>query len=145
MAEDIEDRISIPLVHIADTVGEKLNLMKLEKVGLLGTKFTMEQDFYKGRILSKYGVEVIVPEEEDRKVVHDIIYGELVKGVFTDSSRYKYIEIIKRLISNGAEGIILGCTEIPLLIKQKDSSVPIFDTTSIHANKAVEIALTIKP
>jgi aspartate racemase len=144
MADDIEAKISIPLVHIADSVGEQLKLQNIKKVALLGTKFTMEQDFYKGRISRKFEVEVIVPDEADRKVVHNIIYGELVKGVITDNSRDKYKEVIGRLASEGAEGVILGCTEIPLLIKKGDSSIPIFDSMSIHANRAVELSLKEK-
>jgi aspartate racemase len=115
--------------------------MRLKKVALLGTRFTMSQDFYKGRIKDKYGIDVIVPNEEDKNVIHDVIYKELVKGIFKESSKKKYIEIIQKLIEQGAEGIILGCTEIPLLIKQQDVNIPIFDTASIHARAAVKYAL----
>jgi aspartate racemase len=141
MADDVQNKISIPLLHIADTVSTEIVGMGLKKVALLGTRFTMEQDFYKGRIKDKYGIDVIVPNEEDKKVIHDVIYKELVKGIFKESSKKKYIEIIQKLIEQGAEGIILGCTEIPLLIKQQDVNIPIFDTASIHARAAVKYAL----
>lgn len=144
MAEDIEEKISIPLVHIADAVGEQLKLLSMTKVALLGTKFTMEQDFYKERISKNFNVEVIIPEIADRHVIHNIIYDELIKGIIADNSRNKYKEIIERLASEGAEGVILGCTEIPLLIKQEDSSIQIFDSMTIHAHKAIEISLNKK-
>lgn len=113
----------------------------LKKVGLLGTKFTMEQDFYKKVLKDKFNIDVIIPEEADREVVHKIIYEELCKGILNDTSREKYKEIISKLQAKGAEGVVLGCTEIPLLIKQKDVSVPVFDTTTIHGVSAVEFAI----
>lgn len=141
MAKEVQSSINIPLLHIADATGEQVKLKRLKKVGLLGTRFTMEQDFYKGRIFKKYGIEVIVPSEVDQVTIHNIIYNELVQGTITLESKSEYVEIIQRLIGKGAEGIILGCTEIPMLIKQDDIDVPIFDTTAIHAKSAIEFAL----
>lgn len=144
MADDIEKKISIPLLHIADAAAEKVKEKGLNKIGLLGTKFTMEEDFYKARMNQKYGLNVIIPESEDRKLINEVIFDELCVGVVNDSSKKKYLEIIQSLIKEGAEGIVLGCTEIPLLIKQEDVEVPIFDTTEIHAKKAVIYALEEK-
>lgn len=141
MAGDIEKNISIPLLHIADATAFAIKNQKLKKVALLGTKFTMEQDFYKGRLKEKHNLDVLIPDNEDRDLVHKIIYNELCLGNIKSSSKNEYIRIINKLVENGAEGIILGCTEIPLLIKQNDVSVPIFDTTSIHAEMAVDQAL----
>jgi aspartate racemase len=141
MAADIERATSIPLVHIADPTAEKIKAQGLTKVGLLGTAFTMEQDFYKGRLASRHGLEVLTPDDADRKTVHNIIYQELVVGQVRDASREKYRAVIQRLVERGAEAIILGCTEIMLLIGQEDSPVPVFDTTLLHAEAAVERAL----
>ncbi len=141
MAEDIEANISIPLVHIADAVSEEIKKSGLKKVGLLGTKFTMEQDFYRSRIEKKFNIKVIIPNDYERQIVHDIIYNELVVGRIIESSKEELKKIIKNLELNGAEGIILGCTEIPLLIKQENCDIPIFDTTTIHAKAAVVMAL----
>ena len=141
MAPDIEKNISIPIVHIADATAEVIKSKKLKKVALLGTRFTMEQDFYKGRLIEKYGIEVVIPEGNDLEQVHNIIYNELVLGDIKQSSKEIYKQVIKRLVERGAEGVILGCTEIPLLIQQEDCSVPVFDTTQIHAEKTVEFAL----
>jgi len=141
MAADIERTTSIPLVHIADPTAEKIKAQGLSKVGLLGTAFTMEQDFYKGRLASRHGLEVLTPDDADRKTVHDIIYQELVVGQVRDASREKYRAVIQRLVERGAEAIILGCTEIMLLIGQEDSPVPVFDTTRLHAEAAVDWAL----
>jgi aspartate racemase len=141
MVPDIEKSISIPIVHIADATAEVIKSKKIKKVALLGTRFTMEQDFYKGRLIEKHGIDVVIPEGNDLEQVHSIIYNELVLGEIKPSSKEIYKHIIKRLIERGAEGIILGCTEIPLLIQQNDCSVPVFDTTQIHAEKTVEFAL----
>lgn len=141
MAEDIEKTVKIPLLHIADGTAEEIVAKRITKVGLLGTMFTMEQEFYKGRLKKKYGLEVLVPDAEDRKITHDVIYNELCLGKINQTSKKEYIRIMKNLINKGAEGIILGCTEITLLVNQQDSSVPLFDTTAIHATKAVEYAL----
>lgn len=141
MAADIEKNINIPLIHIVDTVAKEIKKKNLKKVGLLGTKFTMQKDFYKNRLIQKHGIDVIVPDAKDMDTVHDIIYNELVRGIITDNSRDKFKKVISNLHDNGAEGIILGCTEIPLLIKQEDCNITIFDTTKIHAESAVEFAL----
>ena len=141
MAEDIEKEVKIPLIHIADSVGENIIKLNLKKVALLGTKFTMEQDFYKERIRKKFGIEVIIPNESDKNIIHKVIYEELVKGQFKDESRQEYIRIINELVKDGAEGIILGCTEIPLLISKNDVEIPIFDTTKLHSESAVKFAL----
>lgn len=142
MADAITDSVSIPLIHIADPTAKKIKAVGLQKVGLLGTKFTMEQDFYKGRLSEEHGLEVIVPEEADRLLVHRIIYEELVAGQIKTSSRAAYREIIARLVQRGAQAVILGCTEIMLLVSDEDSSVPLFDTTLLHAQAAVDRALS---
>ena len=137
----ILESISIPFLHIAEATGMEIKDHGLKKVALLGTKFTMEKDFYKKYILDNFGVEVIIPNEEERDQVHSIIYGELVQGIIRDESREIYKEIIAKLENQGAEGVILGCTEIPLLISREDVNIQVFDTTTIHAHKAVELAL----
>lgn len=142
MANEVQNAIQIPLLHIADAAAEKVKEKNLKKVGLLGTKYTMEQEFYKGRIKEKYNIDVIIPDTDDeREDVHNVIFDELCLGQIKDESREKYKKIIKNLAKNGAEGIILGCTEIPLLINQKDFAIPIFDTTLIHCISAVDYAL----
>lgn len=141
MASDIEDRVGIKVLHIAEVTGEKIVQKGMKKVGLLGTKFTMEQDFYKKVLKEKFDIDVVIPEEEERKIVHNVIYNELCKGIINDNSKTQYKNIINKLALNGAEGVVLGCTEIPLLIKQADVDIPIFDTTMIHAISAVEYAL----
>lgn len=141
MADQVQASISIPVLHIADTAAAEIQKRGLKTVGLLGTKFTMEQDFYKGRLAEKFGLNVLIPDESDREIVHKVIYNELCLGKTLDASRREYVRIIDALVQRGAEGIVLGCTEIPLLIKQEHVKVPIFDTTSIHARAAVEIAL----
>jgi len=140
MAEEIEASISIPLLHIADVTAERIISSGLKKVGLLGSAFTMEQDFYKGRLIDKYGLEVVIPSQIERKVVDNIIFNELCLGEIKDSSREQIKTIMGNLVDDGAQGIILGCTELPSLIKQKDCSVPLFDTTAIHAKAAAEYA-----
>ncbi|MBM3093538.1 amino acid racemase [Ensifer sp. T173] len=141
MADAISAAVSIPLLHIADPTAEKIKALGLSRVGLLGTAFTMEQDFYKGRLIERHGQDVLVPGEEDRKTVHDIIYKELVVGRVEDASRDAYRQVIQRLVERGAQAIIMGCTEIMLLISQADSPVPVFDTTELHALAAVDRAL----
>jgi aspartate racemase len=141
MAEEVQKSLKIPLLHIADATGETIKKKGLSKIGLLGTKFTMVEDFYKGRLVSRHRLDVLIPEEGDRDLVHQIIYDELCLGEIKVSSKQKYIDIIDRLMKEGAEGIILGCTEIGLLVKEVDCTVPLFDTTSIHAEAAVEYAL----
>ncbi len=142
MAEEVENNINIPLLHIADATAEKIIEKGLGKLGLLGTNFTMEEDFYKKRLEEKYNIEVIIPSQNDRRIIDSVIYNELCLGIIKQSSKEKYKEVINRLISNGADGVILGCTEIPLLVSQGDVEMPVFDTTTIHAKSAVEFALT---
>ena len=141
MAPEIETATGLNVLHIADVTGAAISKDQIQKVGLLGTRFTMEGDFYKKRLKDNYDIEVIIPEDADRQIIHDIIYNELCLGLIKDDSRQKYIDIINKLCANGAEGIILGCTEIPLLIKQSDVLIPVYDTTKIHAESAVEFAL----
>ena len=141
MADDIQDNINIPIHHIADAVGGKIVGKGQKKVGLLGTKFTMEEDFYKKRLGEKYHIEVVIPEDEERETIHNVLYNELCLGKINNSSKERFKKIIKNLEKNGAEGVILGCTEIPLLIKDEDADIPLFDTTEIHAKSAVEFAL----
>ena len=143
MAEDVQKHIRIPLLHIADATAEQIKVQGMKKVGLLGTKFTMEEDFYRGRLTEKHGLEVVIPTEEERNVVHRVIYDELCMGEVKPSSKAQYIRIIDHLVEDGAEGIILGCTEISLLVQEEDSQVSLFDTTKIHAVAAVEYALTL--
>ncbi len=141
VAADIEQNINIPLLHIADATAEALVKDRIKKVGLLGTAFTMEQDFYKQRLIETYGLEVVIPNKADRQLVHNTIYNELCLGNIQDASRQEYLRIIKELTKSGAEAIILGCTEIGMLINQQHTDVPIYDTTAIHAAKAVEWAI----
>jgi aspartate racemase len=140
-AERIMSNISIPLLHIVDVTARQIVSMKLRKIGLLGTRFTMEKVFYKNRLKNEFGIEAVIPDKEDREIIHKIIYEELCYGKINQSSKEICIQIINDLVDKGAEGIILGCTEIPLLIKQQDCSVPLFDTTRIHAKAAVDFAL----
>ena len=141
MAEEIEAATPIPLLHIADAVAEAIKAQGILTVGLLGTRFTMEGDFYRVRLEEKHGLKVLIPDLDRRKIVHRVIYEELVQGKILGSSRQAYLEIISNLQSRGAEGVILGCTEIPLLVKQSDVDIPIFDTTTLHAQAAVNWAL----
>ena len=142
VAAEIEQAISIPLLHIADATAECLVKQGISKVGLLGTRFTMEQDFYKGRLTERFGIEVIVPSAPERDLVHSVIYEELCLGHIYESSRAQYIEIINTLHQAGAQAVILGCTEIGLLVSQKDVEVPLYDTTKIHATAAVVKAIS---
>jgi len=141
MADAVAGAIDIPLLHIADPTAEKINAAGFHKVGLLGTAFTMEQDFYRGRLEKVFGLEVLVPEADGRRVVHEVIYRELVAGEVRAESRAAYREVIARLVARGAQAIILGCTEIMLLVSEDDSAVPLFDTTNLHAVAAVDRAL----
>ena len=140
-ADSIQQKLSVPLLHIADPVGKKIIEKKLNKVGLLGTNFTMEEEFYKNRLRTGFGLSVIVPDKPDRDSIHRIIFEELELGIIKKASRKEFIRIIHKLMREGAQGIILGCTEISLLIKQEDVGVPVFDTISIHAAYACEKAL----
>ena len=141
VANSIESAVSIPLFHIADPTAHEIKQAGLKKVGLLGTRFTMEQDFYRGRLRDQHHLDVLIPDDADRGVVHKIIYDELCMGLVRDASRAEYRRIIQRLVDQGAQGVILGCTEISMLVGQSDSPVPLFDTTAIHARKAAEWAL----
>lgn len=141
VADGVEHAVGIPLVHIGDATGAAIQQAGMKKVGLLGTRYTMEEDFLKGRLLNRFGIEAFVPEKEDRDVVHRVIYDELVKGVIRDESRAEYLKIIDKLTADGAEGIILGCTEIPLLVTPNDTEAVLFDTTSLHAESAVDLGL----
>lgn len=140
MADAVTASVRIPLLHIADPTAEKIKALGMRRVGLLGTAFTMEQSFYKGRLADRHGLEVLVPDEADRKAVHEIIYRELVVGIVSAESRAVFRQVITRLVDEGAEAIILGCTEIMLLVRSEDSTVPLFDTTTLHALAAVEQA-----
>ena len=140
-SEEIINNVSIPFLHIAAATGEKIKERKIKKVLILGTKFTMEKEFFKKILKDDFGIEVIIPNETDREIVHQIIYNELVHGKIESNSKKEYQRIINDSIKNGAEGVILGCTEIPLLIKAKDLNIPAFDTTKIHAESAVAFAL----
>jgi aspartate racemase len=142
VADVVAASVTIPLLHIADATAEVLLRANVQRVGLLGTAFTMEQAFYKNRLEQTYGLDVIVPDAPDRRQVHDIIYKELCMGRFRSSSRAAYLGIVNRLVHMGAQGVILGCTEIGMLIRQTDTDVPLYDTTAIHAAKAVDQALT---
>ncbi|MDC1162222.1 amino acid racemase [Tenacibaculum sp.] len=134
----ISENVSIPFLHIATTTGESIKNIGLKKVALLGTKFTMERDFYTKTLMNDFGLEILIPDKSDRQAVHDIIYEELVKGQFTNASKKQIIAIIKKLRKQGAEGVVLGCTELPILISELDIEIPIFDTGKIHAYKALE-------
>lgn len=141
VAAEIVSAVRIPLLHIADATARKVLARGLKKIGLLGTRFTMEEDFYKGRLTQMHGLEIIVPGLEDREIIHRVIYQELVLGRIEHVSRQEFAAIAKRLVGAGAEGIILGCTEIGLLVREEDCPVPLFDTTRIHAEAAVDLAL----
>lgn len=141
VAPTIEAGVNIPFLHIVDPTAVAITTRGIERVGLLGTRFTMEQDFYRGRLEREYGLEVVLPSEAERQVIHDIIYQELIRGVVTVASKERYLKIIAGMIERGAQGVILGCTEIMLLVQQKDVAVPVFDTTELHALAAVDLAL----
>jgi aspartate racemase len=142
MADQVQAAIGLPLLHIADPTAERIKAAGLRKIGLLGTAFTMEQVFYKGRLADRHGLDVLVPDDADRAVVHRVIYEELVQGRAEPAARLAYREIIARLVDRGAEAVILGCTEIMLLVRPEDSAVPLYDTTTIHAEAAVALALS---
>ena len=143
VAPEIEAAIDIPLLHIADATAAKLQADGVTRVGLLGTRFTMEQDFYKGRLQDRFGLAVLVPDEAGRERVHRIIYDELCLGEIRESSRAEYLAIIEELAAAGAEAVILGCTEIALLVGDAKAAVPLYDTTAIHAEAAVALALSL--
>ncbi|OGV50989.1 MAG: aspartate racemase [Lentisphaerae bacterium GWF2_44_16] len=141
LADEIEKSTDIPLLHIADATAGEIKRHGIRKAALLGTRFTMEKDFYRKRLAEKHGIEVIIPENDERKIIHDIIYDELCRGIRLETSRDKYRRIISGLADKGVEGVILGCTEIGLLLREGDTDIPLFDTTVIHAAAAVEYAL----
>ncbi len=140
VADTIEASVSIPLVHIVDSVAAAVSDAGMRQIGLLGTRFTMEEPFWTERI-GRHGIEVRVPGREDREIVHRIVYEELCVGVFSEASRVKYVEIVERLAAQGAEGVVLGCTEIELLLRPDDTGVPIFASTALHVRRAVDAAL----
>lgn len=142
MADDIERAANIPLLHIADATAYGIRSQRVDRPLLLGTQFTMEQDFYKGRLRSHHDIGVVIPDETDRRVVHDVIYDELCVGEINPKSKLRYLELIERQVQDGADGVILGCTEIGLLIKPDDVSVPVFDTTAEHVRMALDFALS---
>ena len=140
IVEDVQKSIKIPIVHIADATGSRIVENGFKKVGLLGTRTTMVENFYKDRLKEQFGIETIIPKEDEREIIHKIIIEELTYNIIKDFSKRKYIKIIKNLAADGAQGIILGCTEISLLIKQNDVDITVFDTTNIHAKAAVDYA-----
>jgi aspartate racemase len=141
MAEAIAAAVDIPLLHIVDPTGERIAASGIKRVGLLGTAFTMEQEFYKGRLAQRFGLDVLIPDSDDRALVHGVIYDELVQGKIAPASRQVYRDVIARLVARGAQSIILGCTEIMLLVRPQDSAVPLFDTTRLHVEAAIARAL----
>ncbi|KAK5175832.1 uncharacterized protein LTR77_000972 [Saxophila tyrrhenica] len=143
VADQVETQAGIPVIHIADCTGRKIVERGFSKVGLLATRYTMEEDFYKDRLKARFGLDVLVPNKQDRNTVHDVIYSELVRGRVEKRSREQYVRIIRALVDAGAECIILGCTEITMLVGPEDCDVPVFDTTALHAEGAVEWALNV--
>ncbi len=141
MAEAVQSSVDIPLLHIVDVTAEAISSLGQKTVGLLGTRFTMEQDFYSGRLRDRHGISVLIPDEDERKVIHGILYDELCLGEIRSASRDAFREIIGGLAARGAEGVILGCTEIPLIVNQEEYELPLFDTTALHARAAVSLAL----
>jgi len=141
LAPEIEAAVRLPIIHIADAAAAEIKKRGFRTVGLLGTRYTMELDFYRTRLETRHGLKVLVPDPGGREIVHGVIYNELGQGIIRDASRRAYVGIIEELVKRGAEGVILGCTEIPLLVKEKDSPVPVFDTTALHAAAAVDFAL----
>lgn len=141
VAEAVQAAVEIPLLHLADATGERVRAAGVGTVGLLGTRFTMEEDFYRGRLEERFGLRVLVPGGEDRELVHRVIYEELVQGRVEEASRREVRRIVEELAGRGADGVILGCTELPLLLAEGDGPVPLFDTTRIHAEEAVRMAL----
>ena len=143
VADFVQQNVQIPLLHIADPTAKQIKAAGIQKIALLGTRFTMMEDFYKGRLVRDRGLEVIISSDDEMDIIHKVIYDELCLGIVNDASRDQYKEIIDHLVNEGAEGVILGCTEIGLLIKNADSQIAVFDTTVIHAEAAVEYALAV--
>jgi len=142
IADGVEEKVGLPLLHIVDVTGDAIKERGLHRIGLLGTRFVMKEPFYQERLRGRFGIEVLVPGEDDTDTIHQIIYSELCEGKIKASSRYVCADIMNRLVNEGAEGIVLGCTELPLLIHPSDIHAPIFDTTRLHAEAAVNLALT---
>ena len=145
VAPQIEAGINIPLIHIADATAEQLRKDGVERVGLLGTRFTMEQDFYRDRLTQRFGIEVLIPEQPERKLVHRVIYDELCLGKIVDNSRREYLSVMAKLAGRGAQAIILGCTEIALLVQQQHTPIHLYDTTQLHCAAAVRTATAREP
>ena len=141
MAEELEDRVGLPVLHIADATADEIKRSGIDTVGLLGTRYTMEQDFYRGRLETRHGLSVLVPDQEGRTLVHDVIYDELCLGITREESQTRYLEIIDQLTEQGARAVILGCTEIGLLVGPEDTSTTLFDTTRIHAVAVADRAI----
>jgi len=141
MADQVQAATSLPLLHIADATAKAIKAQGLQSVGLLGTRFTMEGDFYRDKLERDHSLKVLIPNEAGREAVHRVIYDELVQGIIREKSRQVYLDVIADLVARGAQGVILGCTEIPLLVRQADVAIPVFDTTAIHAQAAVDWAL----
>jgi aspartate racemase len=141
LADEVQNKISIPLIHIADATATVIKEKKITKIGLLGTNFTMEKEFYKGRMKDKHHIETIIPNEEDRNFIQHLIFDELFSGIKNPASKQHLLNIIDDLSKQGAEGIIMGCTELPLIVQQEDTLIPLFDTVEIHAKAAVDFAL----
>ena len=141
VATEVEAAVNIPLLHIADATAKQLLADRMTTVGLLGTAFTMQQDFYKGRLSQDFGIQVLVPSEAQQAMVHEVIYQELCLGIINPASKQKYLAVLQDLFNQGAQAVILGCTEITLLVQQTDTPIPLYDTTAIHAQSAVEAAL----
>jgi len=137
VVHQVQEAINIPILHLADATAKRIKTAGMNTIGLLGTNFTMEEDFYRGRLTEKYGLNVLIPPKSDREIVHSVIYDELCMGQVQDESRDKFLRIIKDLRDRGAEGIVEGCTEIVILVQQQHTNIPLFDTTSIHADEAV--------
>lgn len=142
VAEDVASSISIPLLHIADAAGEAIQKDGIKKVGLLGTRFTMEEDFYRTRLATKFGIEVVIPARQDREIVDQVIFDELCHGKIEEESKQQYLRIIDLMHNQGVQAVILGCTEISMLISQEDTTATLYDTTSLHAAQAIKFALT---
>jgi aspartate racemase len=140
VADDIRAAIKIPLIHIAEVTARAIQARRLRTVALLGTRFTMEEEFFRGK-LSAVGIQAIIPDKDDRDFIHGTIFADLSKGIVTPAVKERYLRIVDVLVKRGAEGVILGCTEIPLVVKPEDVSLPLFDTTLIHATAAVDFAL----
>ncbi|CNI08419.1 putative aspartate/glutamate racemase [Yersinia aldovae] len=143
VADDIETACGLPLLHIADATAAQIKQQEINKIGLLGTRYTMEQNFYRGRLTEKHHIEVVIPESSDREIINRIIYEELCLGIISETSRNEYRRIMGELVHQGVQGIIFGCTEITLLVNENDTSLPVFDTTAIHARAAAEYALKL--